>query len=609
MDNLRIRGNVVIIFICLIFLVLGGRLFSIQVLSDEYARKAESYVIRTKSVVPPRGNIFNKKGEIYVSNRPMFTMTITPDELYIPDTSILINRLDMSQHEIDSVIARANRTSRVKESIFARYIEPAKYGELQELLWEFRGISFHASNKRFYKYPVGAHILGYISEVNPQEIKNSGGKYKQGDFIGKSGIERSLDTILRGVQGQRKVLKDVHNREVGPYADGKFDIKPVKGKDILLGIDTELQAFGEEIMANKKGSIVAIEPATGEILAFISSPTYKPSILTGKELRQNWRKLQRDTLYPLFNRPLMAEYPPGSIFKLPLALAALDEGVINPDTYYRCGGGFWRNKGKPGCRLHPHPLSLGNAIRYSCNSYFSATYMDFLHHPDFEDIYEGFERWSDYMGRMGIGRILQVDMPYEKPGQIPAASMYDNEKHWYGHNRWSATTIISNAIGQGEILMTPLQMANMTAIIANRGKYLNPHFLRATRKEVSEPWKAIAYDTLYTGIDKRHFEVVIDAMEQVVANGTAPRAFIEDIPICGKTGTVENPHGENHSVFVAFAPKDRPQIAIAVVIENAGGGGRWAAPAASMMIEKYLRRELKSKKYYYDLFLQTKFKY
>lgn len=577
----------------LVFLLFSFRLFSIQVLSEEYARKADRYVIKSKSVIPPRGNIYNRYGEIFVSNRPMFNMLITRNELHIPDTSILRDYLGLTQQEIEERIAKAPR---LKETVFARFIDPETFGALQEQLWGFKGITFTASNKRYYQTPVGANILGYISEVSPKEIKNSDGKYKSGDFIGKSGIERSHDTTLRGEQGLKKVLTNVHNRVVGSYANGKYDTKSIKGKDIMLGIDTELQQFGEELMHNKKGSIVAIEPSTGEILAFVSAPAYDPNMLTGKELRKNWRKLRNDTLNPLYNRPLMARYPPGSIFKLPVALAALNEGVITPDTYYSCGGGFKRNKGKPGCRYHA-AMNLENAIKVSCNSYFAATYVDFLHHEKFGDFYEGYQKWFSYMKQMGIGRKLGVDIPYEVSGLLPTTQRYDK---WYGESRWMATTVISNSIGQGEILMTPMQMANIASLIANRGKYLPPHFVRADRVSKDNDWERIPHDTVYTNIETRHYEMVIDAMEKVVASGTGGRARVDGYSVCGKTGTVENPHGKDHAVFLGFAPKHRPRIAIAVIIENAGGGGTWAAPTGGLMMEKYLKGEISSKKWEYQ---------
>jgi penicillin-binding protein 2 len=583
MDNLQIRGSVLIVCIGAMFLTFIVRLFSIQVLSSDYARKANDYVIRVKPIIPPRGNIYDRDVRIYVSNEPMFNMLVTPDEFWVPDTAVLVRLLGKSKEQIEAEIRKMPPR---QESVFARYISPEVYGKLQEQLWNARGISFTASTKRSYVVPVGGNVLGYISEVSQQEIEAAAGKYLSGDLIGKAGIERSHDSTLRGIQGYRKVLKNVHNREVGSFAGGSQDRQATRGRDILLGIDTRLQQFGEELMQGKKGSIVAIEPSSGEILAFVSAPSYDPNLLTGSDLRENWGRLRSDTTNPLYNRPLMARYPPGSIFKLAIALAALNEGTITPETYYGCGGGFKRNRGKPGCRFHPSPLKLDGAIQWSCNSYFAATYMDFLHHDKFNTFYDSYDAWYKYMKGLGVGRTLGVDVPYEIAGNLPTAERYDKI---YGNGRWMATNIISNAIGQGEIIMTPLQMANMVATIANRGRYTEPHFVRAVRDENSGDWIKLRHETIYSEIRREHFETVIDAMEQVVKSGTARRAYINDsIAVCGKTGTVQNPHGEDHAVFIGFAPKHNPQIAIAVVIENAGGGGSWAAPTASLMMEHYL---------------------
>ncbi len=602
------RGNVVIGIIGVIFFAYVLRLFAIQVWNDDYRGRAERNVIRVKPIVPPRGNIYNRYSDIYVSNRPMFNLLITPGELYIPDTAVLANRLQMTNHEILDGIRKATRYSRVKESVLARNIEPEMYGKLKEELWNFQGISFSATNKRYYQYPVGAHLLGYISEVNSQEIEASEGKYLPGDLIGKAGIERSHDSLLRGVQGQKYVLMDVHNREVGSYAGGRRDQEAIRGKDLMLGVDSELQMLGEQLMQNKKGSIVAIEPSTGEILAFVSAPSYNPSMLTGRELMANWGLLMRDSLKPVYNRPLQATYPPGSVFKLANALIALNEGVISGATRYGCGGGFSRNHGKPGCHSHPGPLDLEGAIQFSCNSYFAAVYMDFLNAPKFDNIYESFNTWHRYMALMGIGQKLNVDLPYEKTGLLPSVEMYDNQKRWYGHNRWNALTIISNAIGQGEILMTPLQMANLSAQIANRGWYIEPHFVRAERGIDDNNWQPLPYPRVSTQIQSQYYEQVIDAMEKVVQSGTGRRAFMEEISICGKTGTVQNPHGKDHSVFICFAPKENPRIAVAVVVENSGSaGGTWAAPMSAIMIEKYLKRKVESKEMEYQRVLEANF--
>lgn len=592
-DNLKSRGQVVMGLIAVIFAIFAIRLYSIQVISNEYEGQAKLYSLKTKVIVPPRGNIYNRNGELYVTNNAMFDMMVTPKELSIPDTSLLSELLGIEIEELRPTINKALREAPSRDLFLARYIDPRTYSVLQEKTWNFTGVNFSATNKRYYHYPVGANFLGYISEVNKNDIEASDGYYVMGNLMGKSGIEKSFEHTLRGQKGTMEVLKDNLGREVGSYADGKYDVPARKGANLMLGIDTDLQQLGEELMRNKRGSIVAIEPSTGEILAFVSAPTYDPGQLTGSELARNWRHLSRDSLKPLFNRPLMATYPPGSIFKVAVALAALNEGIISEQTTYSCGGGFKRNRGKPGCRAHPHPLPLSGGVQWSCNSYFSAVYMDFLNDGKFRDIYHAYEVWHNYMDQLGLGHTLGIDVPYEKSGLIPRASLYDKI---YGKNRWGATNIISNAIGQGEILMTPLQMANLIAIIANRGHYIQPHFVKAAKYDSTASWQKIPFKKRNTTINERHFGVIADAMEQVVANGTGRRAFIEDISVCGKTGTVENPHGEDHATFIAFAPKENPRIAIAVIIENSGGGGgRWAAPTAAVMIERYINGRIVSK--------------
>ncbi|MEO0895472.1 MAG: penicillin-binding protein 2 [Bacteroidota bacterium] len=590
MDSKRTRGTFILALMGLILIGYIWRLFSIQVLSPEYAKRAGRTVIKTRPVIPPRGNIYNRHGEIYVSNRPMFNMNITVSELSIPDTSLLCELIGQSKEELATKIQEAKRRSSYQEYLLARNIDQVTYGKLLEQLIDFRGISFSVANRRYYNSAVGGNVLGYINEVSRKDIDASEGTYKLGDLIGRTGIERSQDTILRGKQGSHKVLVNVTGKVVGPYAQGEFDEDAEKGRDIMLGIDTELQKYGEELMKGKKGSIVAIEPNSGEILAFISSPTYDPAELTGQQFSENFDNLKKDTLFPLFNRPLRARYPPGSIFKIPLALAAMQEGIINVNTYYSCGGGFKRNRGKPGCRFHA-PQQLRSAIRYSCNSYFAATYYDFIHSKKYPDHYHGYNTWYKYMEEMGIGSYLELDIPYEIKGLLPTAKYYDG----LYRGKWNGMSIISNSIGQGEILMTPIQMAHMTTIVANRGSFIKPHFVRAIRSKQGRDWIKVGYEQESVSIDREHFDVVVDAMESVVDGGTAPRAFISDIPIAGKTGTVENPHGEDHSVFIGFAPVDQPRIAIAVVLENAGGGGSWAAPTASLVIEKFLRGEVKEK--------------
>ncbi|MFN0201945.1 MAG: penicillin-binding transpeptidase domain-containing protein [Bacteroidia bacterium] len=596
MDNLKERSLIISIFFGLVFTVFIGRLFFIQVFNKEYEGKANRNVIKNKIVTPSRGTIYCRDTSVYVTNSPVFDLLVTPKECYIPDTNLLIKHLGMTKEELVIALKAAMKYSREKESVIARNIDPQTYTILQEQMWNFKGFEFSPYNRRVYRLPVGANFLGYLSEADSGDIKKYPNNfYQPGDLIGKAGVERSYETDLLGKKGKYMVLKDVHNREVGRYDDGKHDQAEIPGKDALLGIDSALQVLGEKLMKNKKGSIVAIEPSTGEILAFVSSPAYDPNLLTGREFKANWKVLNADPNKPLYNRPLMATYPPGSIFKLAVALSALNEGTLTFSTHYGCGGGFRRNRGRPRC--HGHPTGgLSNAIQFSCNSYFSATYMDLIQNPKFPSIYEGFNTWREDMTNFGIGHKVGIDLPYEKEGKLPTTEMYDNPKRWYGKGRWNAITIISNAIGQGEILMTPLQMAIMITTIANRGHYIQPHIVKGFRKVGTENWDMLKFPRIESSINQMHFEPVIAAMSNVVKGGTAKRANIKDIEICGKTGTVQNPHGGDHSVFVAFAPRDKPKIAIAVIIENAGAsGGSWAAPLSSIMIEKYIRGTIKEK--------------
>jgi penicillin-binding protein 2 len=382
----------------------------------------------------------------------------------------------------------------------------------------------------------------------------------------------------------RKVIRDVHNREVGPFAGGELDTLPVKGQDLVISLDLDLQRYGEQLMAGKFGSIVAIEPATGEVIAFISAPTYDPRLLlTGSRFSSNYQRLEADSLIPLFNRPLQATYPPGSTFKLISGLAALQEGTLTPETFYGCAGGFIRNGGKPACHGHPSPLTFVNAVQHSCNAYFAATYVDFINNRKFANPIEGYKRWYYYISSFGIGQKLGIDIPNEKPGSLWTAERYTSQ---YRTQDWNGFRNLSNSIGQGEVLLTPLQMANMVAAIANRGYWVTPHFFRSLFHTPDS--QVVQFERHTIPIDRNYFEMCIEGMQLVVESGTGTGAFIPGIAVCGKTGTAQNPHGEDHSVFVAFAPRDTPRIAIAVVVENAGFGGVWAAPIAALMIEKYL---------------------
>jgi len=588
MRQFRERKNYFLGFIILTFVVLAGRLFYLQIISTDFSTRAQKNVVKRKILQPSRGIVYDRYGEMIVTNTPSFDMVIVPGELKMSDTAAIGRYLGITQPVLHNRLVAARAYSPLKPSILEKYISFNRFYGLQEHMWKYEGISFEKRFTRDYMQPVGANYLGYISEVNPKDIENSSGYYQQGDLMGTSGLERYYEAELRGRKGVKMVLEDVHGREVGIFAEGQYDTLPEKGNDVVISIDAKLQEFAESLMVNKKGSIVAIEPRTGEVLAFVSSPAYDPKLLTGTELTHNWRSLARDTLKPLFNRPLMARYPPGSIFKVLNALIALQEGIITPQSYYGCAHGFARNKGRPACHSHPSPLPVMGAIQHSCNAFFAALYVDMLHSNRYDSLYQAYDKWREYMHAFGVGIKTGIDLPNEKAGLIPSTDFYDR---WYGRHRWRAMTIVSNSIGQGEVLMTPLQMANVVCVLANKGYYVQPHFFK--RLYGSKPHdKLPKFDTMRVPIDTSHFSLVAEAMHRVVESGTGYMAKLPDIAICGKTGTAENPHGKDHSVFFAFAPMENPKIAVSVIVENATWGGVWAAPIASLVIEMYLKREI-----------------
>jgi penicillin-binding protein 2 len=593
MNDLKVRSTVFLGIITAVFCIYVVRLFFLQVISSDFSATASKNLIKKIVLQPARGIMYDRKNNIYVTNTPIFDLMVVPEELKFPDSAtfgdVFESTLQIPRENIWKNIEAARKYNRKKPSLLEKQIDAFRFTTLQEKLWEFEGINTIVRNTREYKYPAGGNFLGYISEVSKSDIEKNE-YYSQGDLIGKIGIERNYEDLLGGRKGIKSVMVDVHGREVGIFDDGRHDERPIKGKDIQISIDAELQAFAEQLMVNKIGSIVAIEPSSGEVLAFVSAPSYDPNLLSGGILPLNYKKLKQDSTLPLFNRPLMAMYPPGSVFKLLNALVALEEGIITPGTTYGCAMGFLRNGGRPACHSHPSPTNVSGAIQYSCNAYFASIYIEMLNHSKYKDVYEGYETWRRYMTLFGAGRKIGIDIPNEKPGMLPRRAYYDKI---YGANRWKAMTTVSNSIGQGEVLMTPLQMASAVASIANRGYYVQPHFLkRIYEGSRDDREKFMNFDTVRIPIRREYFEIVVDAMEQVVLAGTARSAWLPDISVCGKTGTAQNPHGEDHSVFIAFAPKDNPKIAIAVIVENSGFGGTWAAPISSLVIEKYLKREI-----------------
>lgn len=595
---LKDRKQALLFFFGITFLIFTARLFYMQVINPDFANRAKFNVIKKKIVQPSRGVIFDRNGKIYVTNTPSFDLIIIPGKLYIPDTAILEQLLRIDRATIRKRIQAA--PNKFKPHILAQYLDYNVFFAFQEKLWKFKGISFEKRFSRNYMIPNGAHFLGYIREVSKYDIENSYGYYRRGDLKGITGVENFYEPILRGVKGVRMVMEDVYGREVGIFSDGKNDTLSEKGTDIVISIDSELQQLGEEMMVNKKGAIVAIEPKTGEILSLVSAPTYNPSSLSGMDFSINYRKMERDSTKPLFNRAITATYPPGSVFKVLNGLIGLEEGIISPLSAYWCAMGFARNKGRPACHAHPTPLNLHGAIQYSCNAYFAGLYVDLLANRKYDSISGAYNQWRKYMTQYGVGTLSGVDILGEKPGLVPESKLYDK---WYGKKGWVGMTIVSNSIGQGEVTMTPLQMANTVCAVANKGWYIQPHFFKKIHNEdklenlkKKEIMQFIpTFSKKYIDIDTFYYSIIHDAMEEAVTAGTGYMAITEGITICGKTGTAQNPHGEDHSVFFAFAPKDNPQIAVAVIVENAKWGGEWAAPMAGLMIEKYIKREIKDK--------------
>jgi penicillin-binding protein 2 len=562
------------------------RLFVIQVVTNTYRMSADNNVLRYITQYPARGLIYDRNGQIIVYNQAAYDMMVIPAQTTKIDTAGFCDLVGISTDLFRKQMAAATNYSRRAPSVFLKQVSNETYARFQEKMFLYPGFYVQPRTLRKYSKPVGSHILGYVSEVDDGVIKKNP-YYKPGDYIGKSGIEESYEKDLRGRRGVKIFLVDVFSRIKGSYANGKMDTLAVQGSDIVSGIDLNLQEYGELLMKNKRGSIVAIEPKTGEVLTLVSSPNYDPSLLVGRIRSDNYSILSADTLKPLFNRALMASYPPGSTFKPINGLIGLQEGVITPSTLFECHNGYLF----VACHSHSSPLSLIPAIGTSCNSYFCQTYRRVLENPYYKTTADAFTQWKKYVNEFGFGSKLGTDFVNELSGFIPSTDYFDK---YYGKNRWKALTVISMAIGQGEVGTTPLQMANYTAAIANRGYYFTPHIVKSVGATHTIDQRFITKHQI--SIDSANFESIVLGMEASVnSGGTSTVAAMKDIIVCGKTGTAQNPHGKNHSVFIAFAPKDNPKIAIAVYVENAGFGATYAAPIASLMIEKYLKGEITNK--------------
>jgi len=591
------------VIMALIVLASSGliiRLFIIQVVKDSYRLSADNNVLRYVTQYPARGLIYDRNGKLIVFNQAAYDLMVIPAQTSKNiDTAEFCSLVGISGELFRKQMKAAVNYSRRAPSVLLKQISNETYARLQEKMFMFPGFYVQPRTLRKYSQPVAAHVLGYVSEVDDGIIKKDP-YYKQGDYIGKTGIEEAYEKDLRGRRGVKIYLVDVFSRIKGSYADGRMDTLAVQGSDITSSIDLVLQEYGELLMKNKRGSIVAIEPKTGEVLALVSAPNYDPGLLVGRVRSDNFANLSADTLKPWFNRALMASYPPGSTFKPINGLIGLQEGVISAETRFTCNNGYLF----VACHSHESPLDLVGAIKNSCNSYFCQTFRRVLENPRYNTITDAYIKWKGYLTEFGFGNSLGTDFVNELNGFIPSPSYYDR---YHGKNRWKALTIISMAIGQGEVGTTPLQMANMTAAIANRGYYFTPHIVKSVGVDHTIDKRFLTKHKI--SIDSANFEEIVLGMEAAVVGGTAQVAAIKDIIVCGKTGTAQNNHGKDHSIFVAFAPKDDPKIAIAVYVENAGFGATYAAPVASLLIEKYIRGEITNKaleKRILDLNLEAK---
>jgi len=589
-NNLSNRKYILGFSAILIIVVYIVRLFTLQLMSDDYKQRADSNALMRRIQFPARGTITDRNGTLLVYNQPAYDIMVVMQEQLGVDTLDLCNSLgiDVDWYKRRMVeIKDRNRNpgySPYTQQLFMSQLSVEEFSVFQEKLFHFPGFYIQKRSIRQYTYPYAAHILGDVGEVNPKDIENDD-YYRSGDYIGTQGVERSYERQLRGIKGSEILLRDVHGRIKGRYQNGKYDVKPIPGKNLTLSIDLELQKLGEHLMEGKLGSIVAIEPSTGEILCMVTSPTYDPRCLVGRQRGKRHKELSRDPMKPLLNRAIMGTYPPGSTFKTSQALTFLQEGIINPDTRYPCSHGFHYGRLKVGCHGHGSPLSLVPAIATSCNGYFCWGLFHMLgNRTHYHSTQEAMNTWRDYMVSMGFGYPLGVDLPYESRGMIPNAEYYDSHLG----TSWSGLTVISISIGQGEVTLTPLQIANLGATIANRGWYITPHVV----KEVQDDTLASKYSKKhFTKVSRIHYETVCEGMENAVKGGTCRTAYTSQYITCGKTGTAQNA-GHDHSVFMGFAPRDNPKIAIAVYVENGGWGATYGVPIGALMMEQFINGHL-----------------
>lgn len=582
------RKKIYKFFIFFTFFIILFRLFYIQIIQAKYKELATVNTLRYITEYPSRGLIFDRNENPIAINEVAYSVMVTPKYLQAFDTIQFCEIVDINIENYRNILHKAYQYSIHKPSPIINYLTPEQFTRLQEKINLFPGHSIEVRSIRRYIRPIAPHSLGYMGEVGHEDLKKDK-YYTMGDLIGISGIEKKYEHILRGQKGYRIIHVDVHNKEVCSYQNGKFDKKPEPGNNLYLSIDINLQEYAEKLMQNKRGAIVAIEPATGEILTIVSSPSFDPNMLVGRERTENFKKLFADKKnHPLYNRAIMTRYPPGSTFKIVSGIAAMAELIINENTTFSCNGGYNMGNHTIKCHPHPSPLNLRNAIAHSCNTYFCWAFKYFVDNKKFETSKHGYKKWKEYVNELGFGVQLGTDFFNEFAGFVACSDYYDV----LYNKKWRANNIISIAIGQGEIGSTPLQLANLAVIIANRGWYIPPHIVRSI-EHIEKPNYYYKNKKINTSIPDSIFEVFAEGMLKAVREGTAKIAQIPGIDVCGKTGTAQDPPRKSHSVFIAFAPFKNPKIAIAVLVENSGWGSQWAAPIASLIIEKYLTGTVK----------------
>ena len=594
------RKNKLLIGLGTTALILISKLFVIQIIDDKYKLDAENNSMVYSIIYPTRGIIHDRNGKILVGNKVAYDLLVTPREVEEFDTLGLAKVLDVSPDVIRDKMAEYRKNRRRigwQSVVMLKQIPQETYMKFAEVAYRFPGFRGQARSIREYPYNAGGNLLGYVSEVDARYLKNHPDEYKSGDYVGMTGIEAAREKELRGEKGYTIWLRNSKNRIESRYRDGEMDKEAIPGKDITTTIDAELQHYGQMLMQNKVGSLVAIEPSTGEILTMVSSPGIDVEMLA--DIGQHYGEISSNPYKPMFNRAVQAPYPPGSVFKLVNGLIGLEEGVVTPQTHYPCSMGYKFGKNKLGCHAHKSPLSFEESIMMSCNAYYCYILRDLLENGKYGTIGVAMDKWQEYVKSFGFGQKLGSDFPSELGGFIPGSGYYNKV---YGKGGWKATTVISLSIGQGEIGTTPLHMANLCATIANRGFYYIPHIIKDSENVmIEDKYK----ERHYTMVDTTHFPKVVGGMYRAVnsgfgSGGTASIAAVKGLEICGKTGTAQNPHGSDHSVFICFAPKDNPKIAVAAYVENGGFGATYAAPIASLLTEMYLNKEISEERKYLE---------